>query len=210
MNIFNKLFIFSALMAITASADTVNVSIQSSAFSPENVEINSGDVVKWTNFDSFSHISINTGMAETWDSGNLGNNAVYSKVFSIDGTHAYKCGIHAFMTGTVVVSSTSVEEKPTGKGFSVQSSPNPFNPSTEIRFHLPTAGPVSIQIFDIKGNTMLSVSHTFPGGWNSYTWLAKTGKGMAQMHGKLLPAGKYFLKVSYKNIVRDLSLVLSK
>jgi len=55
----------------------------------------------------------------------------------------------------------------------MQNFPNPFNPSTEIKFDLPFAGNVSLIVYDILGQkvTSLAGGH-FPPGHHSVTWKA--------------------------------------
>jgi len=63
-------------------------------------------------------------------------------------------------TGSVfypqVVTSTSPEELPTA--FALQGNyPNPFNPSTQIQFDLPTAADVTVQVIDLLGRVVLKL-----------------------------------------------------
>jgi hypothetical protein len=37
--------------------------------------------------------------------------------------------------------------------------PNPFNPSTIIRFYLPTTSYVSLTVFDVMGRTVATLAH---------------------------------------------------
>ena len=39
----------------------------------------------------------------------------------------------------------------------LQNSPNPFNPSTSIKFYIPTTSDVSIKIYDILGREVTSL-----------------------------------------------------
>jgi hypothetical protein len=53
----------------------------------------------------------------------------------------------------------------------VGASPNPFSRSTVIRFGIPTAGPVRLDIYDVSGRLVDAVpAQVFPGGYHSVTW----------------------------------------
>jgi hypothetical protein len=55
----------------------------------------------------------------------------------------------------------------------MQNFPNPFNPSTQIRFDLPFAGDVSLVVFDVLGQKVASLaSGHYPAGHHSVVWNA--------------------------------------
>jgi plastocyanin len=77
------------------------VTIQGFAFSPSNMSVSVGDTVVWTNRDGVAHtVTSNTGI---WDSGTLGQNQSFTRVFSSAGSFPYHCTIHPSMTGTITV-----------------------------------------------------------------------------------------------------------
>ncbi len=52
-----------------------------------------------------------------------------------------------------------------------QNFPNPFNPSTTLRYHLPESEIVTLIIYDIQGRVMKSVdTGTQQNGWHQFTW----------------------------------------
>jgi hypothetical protein len=52
-----------------------------------------------------------------------------------------------------------------------QNSPNPFNPSTTIRYDVPTSGFVSLKIFDVLGREIATlVNKTKSSGSYSVNW----------------------------------------
>jgi hypothetical protein len=54
-----------------------------------------------------------------------------------------------------------------------QNYPNPFNPSTEIRFSLPSASTVKLEVFDITGRLVTTVANgRFEAGSHSVIWNA--------------------------------------
>lgn len=85
------------------------------------------------------------------------------------------------------IDSSGVESSPAGAGvLGHRASPNPFNPSTTIRFTLRDAGAVAIKIFDLRGGLIWD-SGALDGriGENSVTWHGNTSSG------RLAPSGTY-------------------
>ena len=67
--------------------------------------------------------------------------------------------------------------------------PNPFNPSTMIRFELPDITQVDLNVYDVKGALVeLLLQETMKPGPHEYTW-----------HPKVLSSGVYFLKLRTAN-----------
>ncbi len=106
----NVLFVIATfllcLFSATANAATVNVSIVDFAFSPQNITINAGDTVVWTNNGAAPHTSTSGTNCPTgngiWDSGILSTGQAFQFTFTQPGTYQYFCSIHCF-TGTVTV-----------------------------------------------------------------------------------------------------------
>ena len=71
------------------------------AFTPDNLEVDAGTTVTWTNTDSVSHTS--TSNASGWDSGIIAPGRQFSFTYQTAGTFPYHCAIHPGMVGTVVV-----------------------------------------------------------------------------------------------------------
>jgi hypothetical protein len=68
--------------------------------------------------------------------------------------------------------------------------PNPFNPDTTIRFDLASAGNVSIQIFNIRGQRVITLLNEYvSAGHHSITW-----RGVNE-HGTPVGSGIYFFKM---------------
>jgi poly(3-hydroxybutyrate) depolymerase len=68
--------------------------------------------------------------------------------------------------------------------------PNPFNPSTLIRFSLPKASQVDLQIFNVLGQSVRTlVSENLAAGEHTAVWDGKNDAGLA------LPSGTYFYRI---------------
>jgi plastocyanin len=70
-------------------------------FNPTTLTTSVGSTVTWTNADNEVHTTTsNTGL---WNSNNVAANGTFSFQFTTAGTFAYRCTLHANMTGTVIV-----------------------------------------------------------------------------------------------------------
>jgi hypothetical protein len=79
-----------------------------------------------------------------------------------------------------------------------QNFPNPFNPSTTLRFFLPERGRVDMRLFDIKGELVkVLIRSEMNGGIHDYYF-----------NGGDLSSGVYLLKMSYSGSVKLRKLLL--
>ena len=82
--------------------------------------------------------------------------------------------------------------------------PNPFNPSTNIKFVLSETGNVTIKIYNILGKEIkLLLEDNLPGGEHIVQWNGKDSKG------NNLPGGVYFIQMvagSYQKIIKAVLL----
>lgn len=81
---------------------TTSVSIANTAFSPASIEVAPGAVVRFTNNDATTHnVTFNNSTI-----GTTGNYSAGEKTLTmpaVAGAYAFRCTIHASMTGTVTV-----------------------------------------------------------------------------------------------------------
>ena len=71
-----------------------------------------------------------------------------------------------------------------------QNIPNPFNPKTLIRFELPRAGEVTIEVFDVDGRTLrVLLSGSLPAGYHEVSWDGRDTSGRG------LPTGVYLYRL---------------
>lgn len=89
------------------------------------------------------------------------------------------------------------------RDYVAQNFPNPFNPSTTIRFGLREASPVSIRIYDVSGRLVRTlVESRFESGHHSIAW-----DGLDDAGGTV-SSGIYFYRISSKDIDRTCKMVL--
>jgi len=72
--------------------------------------------------------------------------------------------------------------------------PNPFNPTTNIKFALPERQKVTLRIYDVNGHLIKVLLDTvMPAGYNSVTWDGK------DEHGNTVTSGIYFCQADEKD-----------
>jgi plastocyanin len=87
--------------AVAPAGATVDITIQGFAFSPAEITMAAGTLVRWTNQDSATHtVKAADG---SWVSPDIAKGATFEKVFDKAGTYDYICGIHPSMKGRIVV-----------------------------------------------------------------------------------------------------------
>ncbi|MDB5067855.1 MAG: putative Cupredoxin [Chloroflexi bacterium] len=77
------------------------VAIKNFAFGPTPVSVTKGTAVTWTNRDSSVHTA--TAVDKSFDTGNIEPGKSAGHTFDAPGTFAYRCSIHQYMTGSIVV-----------------------------------------------------------------------------------------------------------
>ncbi len=83
--------------------------------------------------------------------------------------------------------------------------PNPFNPSTTIRYQLATPSRVNLSIFDVHGALVATlVDEAQPAGTKSVVWSAR------DRHGNALASGVYLCRLQANGDARTRKLVLLK
>ena len=85
-----------------------------------------------------------------------------------------------------------------------QNYPNPFNIETKIRFDLPVAGEIELNIFDIQGRYLRGlVRKALPAGTYTVPWDGTNN------HGNTVSSGIYFyqLKTKKQTIIRKMQLL---
>lgn len=92
-------FIF--VFASTVSAATTNVSITSTGFLPEDVTVEVGDTIIWSNEDTIDHEAMDD-LVE-WETGLIAPGATGSVIFDTAGTYTYSDTVDVSLVGTVTV-----------------------------------------------------------------------------------------------------------
>ncbi|MBL8026456.1 MAG: PQQ-binding-like beta-propeller repeat protein [Fibrobacteres bacterium] len=84
-------------------------------------------------------------------------------------------------------------------GGKIEVSPNPFNPSTNIRFALLKGGNVELSVFNVSGRCIWKTSGIYTKGYHSIKYTTDNHS-----------AGVYMLRLSCKENTRNIKLVIAK
>jgi tetratricopeptide (TPR) repeat protein len=92
-----------------------------------------------------------------------------------------------------------IERLQEASSYRLESYPNPFNPSTVVRFSLPTAGMVKLRVFDTLGRVVAVLAEG----------MYEAGVHEATFDASRLPSGMYITRIEYdgKSIVRRVLLL---
>ena len=86
-----------------------------------------------------------------------------------------------------------------------QNFPNPFNPTSTIRFDLPEATNLELVIYDLRGRTIARLSKGFiPAGYHQVVW-----NGRDQV-GRAVPSGIYIARLVTPGYTKSIKMVLLK
>jgi len=86
-----------------AGATGDKIEVKEFSFSPKSTTVKSGTTVTWTFSDSAAHSVEPVGGSEPKKSPDLKSGGTYTFTFSKPGNFTYHCGIHNYMSGTIVV-----------------------------------------------------------------------------------------------------------
>ncbi|RPH89036.1 MAG: T9SS C-terminal target domain-containing protein [Calditrichaeota bacterium] len=83
-----------------------------------------------------------------------------------------------------------------------QNYPNPFNPTTMIDYQIPQPGNVSLKIFDLLGNEIVTLVNEYqPAGKYSVHFEAKSLYASAKGRGTVWPSSVYFYRLNMGNLI---------
>jgi hypothetical protein len=83
--------------------------------------------------------------------------------------------------------------------------PNPFNPSTKVRFDLPANGSVRLSVIDLQGREVrVLASGSLVAGRHAYTWDGRDDAGHA------MPSGLYFVRLDAQGRTLSRKVLMAK
>ena len=158
-------------------------------FSPASITINSGDTV---NFQLASIHNAREVNQATWDTNGTTSNGGFdlplgggTVVLTQAGIHYYVCVPHASfgMKGTITVNPAvdvkTISETIPDNFILMQNYPDPFNPSTTIRYGLPNRSSVKIVITNMLGQQLAVLENgERQAGYHEVEWRANVASGI--------------------------------
>ncbi len=121
-----------------------------------------------------------------------------------DGSSSWDFMLPSPLTANTAITSVRPLE-PVPKDFSLSAFPNPFNPSTTIRYSLPQDQLVSMSITDLLGRDVWNRSaERMPAGEHSLVWNGKDDSGVS------LSSGIYLFRLQAGSFYSSLKLMLLK
>ena len=127
-------------------------------------------------------------------------------VWAHDGTDSLKIGGEDRVLYVNRYEYLDVEDKTIPSDFALHGNyPNPFNPTTQIRFDLPNKNDVNINIYNMLGQRVkvFSMPNT-PAGTHTITWNA------TNQSGQPLSAGVYLYQMISEDFVQTRKMILLK
>ncbi|MFU8860581.1 MAG: T9SS type A sorting domain-containing protein [Cyclonatronaceae bacterium] len=189
-----------------------------SAVSPlDSVQTTTEFTVSWSGEDDASgirfytiYVSENGGEPEVWLSDTEATSMAYTgndgSTYAFRSTAADQVGNRSVRgtepeAVTTVQVPTSIERTDLPAEFSLaQNYPNPFNPSTVIRFGLPEAADVRLEVYDLAGRRVAVLTDgSRSAGWHTVTF-----------DGSALSSGVYVYRLRAGDFVQSRKLVLVK
>ncbi|HOD53139.1 MAG TPA: Ig-like domain-containing protein, partial [Candidatus Cloacimonadota bacterium] len=153
--------------------------------------------------DSLSFVwMINDVVAET-------DSAQFNTIFDQEGTYTVKVIVSDSTDSVehewqVIVTPNSIDDHLISATVLKGNYPNPFNPTTHIRFDLKQNGPVKINIYNIKGQLVKQLlNDSYKAGHHTVTWNGKDDRG------KSVSSGVYFyhMQSSDYSAVRKMMMI---
>ncbi len=179
----------------TSFSTTHNVTVQNFSFATANLNTVVGDTIKW-NWSNGSHTttcddsngSILPAGAPSWNSPLNSNSPTFSYVISVPGVYHYVCIPHApEMSGNINATTSAITvltEFVTGYELS-QNFPNPFNPTTKVKFTIENSSDVTLKIYNSIGREVETlVNQRLNAGAYDVDWNAVN-----------FPSGVYYYKI---------------
>ena len=83
--------------------------------------------------------------------------------------------------------------------------PNPFNPTTTLRFDLPEVSSITLTIYNMLGQRVRTFNmQSTPAGYHTFTWDATND------YGEQVGAGVYLYQLQAKDFIKTRKMVLLK
>ncbi len=200
------LILFFTSINILNAQITHLVLVSNYQFSPKDLNVTVGDTIKWKWVNGMhTTTSDSTTGLDVWNAPIDVNDSTFRYVIKAPGTHTYYCVYHVSlgMVGSIIASpATEVKDKNiSAVNFSLgQNFPDPFNPSTKIKYSVPFTTHILLKVYDLLGNEVGTlVNEEKPAGKYEVTW-----------HAADLSGGVYFYQMKAGNFIQTKKMILLK
>ena len=162
------------------------------------------DEAYWTVVGDDGRIYNTTDSGENWVQQYTGTNNSIKGVHFVNELVGWAVGDNGTILHTNNGGVSFIEEEQTGKMpkefLLSQNFPNPFNPSTKIKYRVPQTTQVQIKVFDVLGNEIEKlVNEEKPAGTYEFTWNAAN-----------LPSGIYFYRFMTSEYTATKKMIVTK
>ena len=119
---------------------------------------------------------------------------------------AIRLGISLHGAGVPTDILEEITAPPPASGLQLTAFPNPFNPSTTLRYYLPEAANIRMAVYDLAGRQVriLEVGIHREAGWHLLQWNGRDGAG------NRLASGIYLIRLSMGSESTSRRVVLLK
>lgn len=209
--ILSVFLILGFLNTSNATEHTIEVGSGGSNFVPAITNAIVGDTItfEWVDGNHTTTCDGSTGTsrpvgAAPWDEPMTSSDPLFSYVITVAGTYNYKCIPHfPMMVGTIEATISSITQTSSSfpEVYSLnQNFPNPFNPSTSIKFDIANTGFVNIKVYDNLGKEVSTlVNENLSAGSYQVNWNAAG-----------LTSGIYFYRLETSDYVATKKMLLVK
>ena len=168
------------------------------------IDENTGWTVGGIPYVSFKGILYTTNGGADWIEQGQDTMIELTDVFFVDENNGWTVGhngkiLHTTNGGVSFVEEEAIGEIPTEYSLT-QNFPNPFNPTTKIKYQIPELSFVTLKVYDVLGNEIETlVNKEKPTGTYEITWYAEN-----------LPSGIYFYQLKAGTYIETKKMILLK
>jgi plastocyanin len=206
-NFFLLTFLMLLIISTSGYSQSLHtVELSNFQFSPDNLTIEVGDTVRWSNVEGTHNVladdnSFTSGPAAPapW---------TFEHVFTATGNNPYYCEPHggaggSGMSGVIIVElpvSVADDGSIVNKFELNQNYPNPFNPTTTIKYSIPANGIITLRVFNAIGEEVSMLANE----------IKEAGTYDVSFNAAQLSSGIYFYRLQAGSFVETKKMILLK
>lgn len=200
-------FMLLVILTVYVQATTLVIQVANFSFSPNLTPAHVGDTIKWM-WVSGTHTTTSTTVpvgAQTWDAPLDLTHTSFTYIIAVAGQYNYKCTPHETFGMTGVINVTPIGITPISGNLPekfglYQNFPNPFNPTTKIKFDIPSNDKVKLTVYNVIGGDVVTLVNG----------VLQAGAYFVEWDASNIPSGTYFYKLETSTFSDTRKLVLIK